>query len=167
MKFKIIFILLTFTGILAGCSSRQKQELDLIQVRKFIESQNLKWFDAISQYDTTTLLTIYTDDATLMPPNFPMLKTKRQIKSYYERMIIRKVRITKGKMNIIELTGKDSTVYEIGQYIMDIERPTTPVISDTGKYSTVWKLQPDGTWKIYADCWNSNAPMRLIPQNNK
>ena len=166
MKLHSILTIVILTGTLAACSSHQKQELDLIKARKFIESQNLKWFDAISQYDIPTLLTIYTDDATLMPPNFPMLRSKRQIKSYYERMITRGIKISKAQMNIIELTGKDSTVYEIGQYIMDIERPTSPVISDTGKYSTVWRLQSDGTWKIYADCWNSNAPMRLIPQKN-
>jgi len=165
VKNKFSFILFT-TAVLIACNSRPQQQLDLKQVRTFVEAQNVKWFDAVRQYDVPSLLSLYTEDATLMPPNFPMLRGKRQIKAYYDRMTIRKIKISKGVMNILELSGKDSTVYEIGQYIMDIERPEMQPVSDTGKYNTIWKLQSDGTWKIYADCWNSNKPLKLIPQNN-
>jgi ketosteroid isomerase-like protein len=27
-----------------------------------------------------------------------------------------------------------------------------------GKFLTVFKRQPDGSWKIYRDCFNSNVP---------
>lgn len=164
MKNNVIYATAILIGVLLGCNSRSGQQLDLKQVRKFVEAQNAKWFNAVRQYDVPSLLSLYTEDATLMPPNFPMLKGKRQIKAYYDRMAIRKIKISKGVMNILELSGKDSTVYEIGQYIMDIERPEIQMVSDTGKYNTIWKLQSDGSWKIYADCWNSNKPLKLIPQ---
>jgi ketosteroid isomerase-like protein len=160
----VILAMLIFT--ILACNPHHNQQLDLESVRKFVETQNAKWFTAVSRYDVATLLTIYTEDATLMPPNFPMLKGSRQIKAYYDRMSSKGIRISKAVMNTLELTGRDSTVYEIGQYIMDIERPEMPIVSDTGKYNTIWKLQYDGSWKIYADCWNSNKPLRLIPQKN-
>lgn len=161
---KIVSVILVIT-VLISCSSPQRKQLDLAQARKAIKAQNAKWFEAIKQYDIATLLSLYTDDATVMPPNFPMLKGNRQIKAYYERMSIRGVKISKGVMNTLELSGKDSTVYEIGQYIMDIERRDMPMISDTGKYNTIWKLQPDGMWRMYADCWNGNKPLRLQQAN--
>jgi ketosteroid isomerase-like protein len=32
------------------------------------------------------------------------------------------------------------------------------VMEYDGKYLTVFKKQPDGSWKIYRDCFNSNTP---------
>ena len=29
---------------------------------------------------------------------------------------------------------------------------------DHGKYLKIFKRQPDGSWKIYRDCFNSNVP---------
>jgi len=30
--------------------------------------------------------------------------------------------------------------------------------TDTGKYLTVWKKQPDGSWKVIEDIFNSDLP---------
>jgi ketosteroid isomerase-like protein len=32
-----------------------------------------------------------------------------------------------------------------------------PATSYDGKFSTLWKKQADGSWKIYRDCYNSNV----------
>ena len=31
-------------------------------------------------------------------------------------------------------------------------------VSDKGKYLTVWKKQPDGSWKVLLDIYNSDLP---------
>ena len=33
-------------------------------------------------------------------------------------------------------------------------------VKDKGKYLTVWKHQPDGTWKIVRDINNSDLPAK-------
>ncbi|MDI6767313.1 MAG: DUF4440 domain-containing protein [Bacteroidota bacterium] len=153
-------------SLLIPCNSSKKQELDLEQVRKYIVEKNALWSESVARYDFTTVLSMYTDNATLMPPNYPLVRGLQQIKAFYQRMPAKGVRITNTIFTTFEITLKDSTAYEIGQYSMDIERPNIPTISDTGKYSTIWKLQTNGTWKIYVDCWNSNKPLRLIQPNN-
>lgn len=153
-------------SFLMACNTSKKQEPDLEQIRNQIASKNAVWSESVSRYDFTTVLSIYTDDATIMPPNLPMIRGFQQIKVYYDRMPARGIRITNTIFTTLDITLKDSTAYEIGQYSMDIERPNIPTISDTGKYSTIWKLQTNGTWKIYVDCWNSNKPLRLTQPNN-
>ena len=146
---------------LLACSAPHSKQLDLAEVRKSIEAQNAKWLEAMKINDIPTLISIYSDDVTVLPPNKPMLRGKEQLKASFGLMPAKGRTITKAALNTLDIQGKDSTVLEIGQYLIDIVRPNMPAYSDSGKYSTVWKLQTDGTWKIYADCWNSSKPLQV------
>jgi ketosteroid isomerase-like protein len=41
------------------------------------------------------------------------------------------------------------------------------MIMDDGKYSTVWKKQADGSWKLAVDMFNSNTPLPAPPSAKK
>jgi ketosteroid isomerase-like protein len=36
-------------------------------------------------------------------------------------------------------------------------------VKDNGKYITLWRKQPEGTWKVAADIFNSNLPPPAPP----
>ncbi len=51
-------------------------------------------------------------------------------------------------------------VYSQGTYTMTMTNPKTKkVMTDKGKYLTVYAKQPDGSWKAVADTFNSDSPM--------
>jgi len=158
MKIQRGFLVIITALFVISCSPPRPKPLDLAEVRKAIEAQNAKWADAVKKDEIDTLVSIYTDDVTVLPPNKPMAKGKDQLRATLSLMTARGVKITKASFTTLDVQAQDSTALEIGQYFMDIQRPNMPAASDTGKYSTVWKRQPDGTWKIYADCWNSSRP---------
>jgi len=112
--------------------------------------------------DIATAASIYADDAIIMPPNKPMVKGTEEIKAYYGMMPSSGTRFSKAAFTTLEVEGTDSAVFEIGQYTADYLWADGSTHADTGKYNTMWKLQPDGSWKIYADCWNSNKPLQTI-----
>jgi len=161
------FILILLCLVLPQCGSQQTKPLDLAQVRKTIESQNAKWAEASKKNDISTLVSIYTEDATVLPPNRPMLRGIGEIRAMYERIAARHTTTVKALFNTIDVSGKDSTVFEIGEYFTTWQPENGPVKSDTGKYTTIWKLQSDGTWKIHADCWNSNKPLKILQQEKQ
>jgi hypothetical protein len=33
-----------------------------------------------------------------------------------------------------------------------------PPMQDYGKYTSIWRKQPDGSWKIIVDMFNTDAP---------
>jgi ketosteroid isomerase-like protein len=35
--------------------------------------------------------------------------------------------------------------------------------TDKGKYVTIWRKQPDGSWKVVEDMFNSDIPMLAAP----
>jgi ketosteroid isomerase-like protein len=51
-------------------------------------------------------------------------------------------------------------VYSQGTYTMTITEPKTKkLMTDKGKYLTVFTKQADGSWKAVADTFNSDSPM--------
>ena len=62
-------------------------------------------------------------------------------------------------MNIYpeEIIVSESWAYARGTY--DSEREVEgKAVRVEGKFLTIFKRQPDGTWRIYRDCFNSNVP---------
>jgi ketosteroid isomerase-like protein len=62
-------------------------------------------------------------------------------------------------MNIYpeEIVVAGSWAYARGTY--DSEREVEgKAVRVEGKFLTIFKRQPDGTWRIYRDCFNSNVP---------
>ena len=47
--------------------------------------------------------------------------------------------------------------YTIGTYHMEFQDPEGDLLAIDGKYMTVWKKQPDGTWKVAVDMFNANG----------
>ena len=57
--------------------------------------------------------------------------------------------------------------YSIGTYHVMFTGPDGKMIMDDGKYSTVWKKQADGSWKLAVDMFNSNTPLPAPPGAKK
>lgn len=98
--------------------------------------------------------TLYTEDATVLPPNGPPAKGREAI-----------VGILNGFPPVVEfkqarqqIDGVGDLAYEIQTYTTTFAPPGLPQVSDTGKVVWVWKKQTDGSWKILVEMWNSDLP---------
>lgn len=159
----LCFLALAIPSIaILGCQSPRPKSLDLTQVRKIIEETNAKWQEAMKRNDIETIVSLYAPDATVLPPNRPMLRGREQIRVLFGTFPTKKVQVTKAILNTLEVSGKDSTVYELGEYLLNYQREDGSEGADTGKYTTIWQLQNDGVWRMQADCWNSNKPLRML-----
>ena len=48
--------------------------------------------------------------------------------------------------------------YSYGAFELAFNDPKGNAVVDHGKCSTVWRKQPDGTWKVVLDTFNSDLP---------
>ena len=60
---------------------------------------------------------------------------------------------TKGEMMIPGVIG-----YTVGRWERHRKNKEGKVMKSTGAYSTTWKKQPDGSWKIVLDSGSSDGP---------
>jgi len=54
---------------------------------------------------------------------------------------------------------------EIGRYTVSIVEESGQTFIDQGKYLVVWRRL--GAWRVAADCWSSNLPVRSAAMQEK
>jgi len=50
--------------------------------------------------------------------------------------------------------------YSIGSYDLSVNDAQGKPMTDHGKYTTIWKKQTDGSWKVAVDMFNTDMPMQ-------
>ena len=101
----------------------------------------------------------YSDDASLLMPNAPIITGKENIKAALRPMLADPNFALAFESTQAEASKGGDFVYTVGTYSMTVSNPKgkTPV-TDKGKYLTVFKKQRDGSWKAVADMMNSDTP---------
>ena len=132
--------------------------MDIAKVRGAIEKENRKFGEAVRQRDGAAIGALYTDDATLMPPNSAMIKGRPAIEAFWKGGL--DMGIKEAVLTTIDVLDMGDLVFEIGKYALKIQPSGHPVIEDSGKYTVLWKKQPAGTWKLHVDIWNTSLPAK-------
>lgn len=142
-------LILSFLLILTSVSKAQNK--DLKPVREIIEASNAIYAELANKNDGS-ILTRYTGDACLFPPNAAPLCGKEQIVSFFKNGP--KVHV---KFMIQNLYGDGrASVTEESYYEMtDLQGKKL----DDGKVIVIWKNTKDG-WKMHRDMFSSNHPAK-------
>jgi len=149
-----LFVLLLGFGALS-CKAPQK-ETNLAQIRKAIEDGNAKFGEAVRQGDGAAIAALYTEDATLLPPDSEMIKGKTGIEAFWKGGL--QMGIKDAVLTTEGVFASGDFAYEIGRYALKIQPEGTEPTGQKGKYVVVWKKTPEGVWKLHVDIWNSVTP---------
>lgn len=98
-------------------------------------------------------LALWTDDGIQMPPDEPPVAGKERIR---ERFLAVDEQVTFGyNIENQEVVVADDVAYSRGVFTGTVTPKdggeSTHLV---GKYMTIFRRQPDGTWKIHRDIWN-------------
>ncbi|HEV8660820.1 MAG TPA: DUF4440 domain-containing protein [Thermoanaerobaculia bacterium] len=110
---------------------------------------------AFNAGDWATVSSYYADDAVTLMPNTDVARGRPAIQQLFSSMGPMKPNLSFGPDRIVQSCD---VAYEIGHYQMRMTGPNGSPMNDAGKYLTVWRRMPDGTWKIVADMINTNQP---------
>jgi uncharacterized protein (TIGR02246 family) len=129
--------------------------MDLDQIRQAIGQGNAKFGDGFHQGDAAAVAALYTEDATLLPPNLDTIKGKQGIEAFWAGAM--QMGIKEVVLSTVDLIGMGDFVCEIGKYKLTIQPPGQDAFEDNGKYLVIWK-QEGGVWKLHIDIWNTSMP---------
>ena len=140
---------------ISGCAPQVDVEADKAAIRDLMDVQ---WLNAAQAKDVDTVLSVFADDASSFPPNASIVTGKeairaRQSEVYSEPRVAISWQTTK-----VEVSRSGDLAYSHGTYEETVNDPEGNPVTDKGKWVTVWEKQPDGTWKVVVDIWNSNQP---------
>ncbi|MHC4256453.1 MAG: YybH family protein, partial [Planctomycetota bacterium] len=118
---------------------------------------------AVNTGDFELWLSLHSDDVVKMPPDTPATIGIEELRANNEALFDN---FTLEMALFPEETHADGDLgYTWGNYtfLLTPKAGGEPIYMD-GKYLTISKRQPDGSWKISHDCFNSNVPPPPPPQ---
>ena len=98
----------------------------------------------------------YAEDATLLPPNAPMISGAAAIRDFWTSVI--NAGAADVSLNTTKLEVSGDLAYGIGNYSFTLPAATGERTRDDGSYMVVYRRQPDGSWKVVADMFSSDKP---------
>ena len=128
------------------------------EAERIVRRNNLKFSHGIRTKDLASIEQLYSEDAVLMPPNNEMVKGRQGSRGFWSAAI--KMGLKEATLTTIEARRYGDEIREIGSYRLRIAPEHRKAYEDVGKYMTVWKEQPDGSWMLKEDIWNSDLPRK-------
>jgi uncharacterized protein (TIGR02246 family) len=157
LRYRSPFACIGLFALTAACTSTVPDTRDAdIKAVKRVEAA---WVEDIATKDVDKFASYYSDDASLLLPNAPIINGRENIEAALKPMLADPNFALTFQSTRAEASKGGDFVYTIGAYSMTTSRPKdkTPV-TDKGKYLTVFKKQADGSWKAVADMINSDTP---------
>jgi ketosteroid isomerase-like protein len=125
---------------------------DLAAMRKVIEENNLRFTRAHVTGDQALIDAMFTQDARSLPPESEPVIGRAAISKLTADYIA--FGVAEFSEETTDFYGNEELLIDQGNYVMVYGKDKT---TEKGKYLNVWK-QEGGTWKIYSNVWNTNAP---------
>ncbi|MEP7227365.1 MAG: SgcJ/EcaC family oxidoreductase [Gemmatimonadales bacterium] len=136
-----------------GCQRSQAGLTDAD--RTAIRTRVADFDKAMVAADVGAIVSAYTDDAVLFPPNAPMVRGRAAIQKFFEGT----PKITRFEQSVVEIEGRGDLAYPWGTFETTMLPPGGKApVQDKGKVLSVWQKQRDGSWLASRVSWNSDLP---------
>jgi len=146
--FAIVLISLSHMACQAPSTESETVAIKKILLKDYIEAENAG--------DVNAKLSLFTDDAVLMPPNEPTVSGKDAIRSWQQATYDQVALQVTDTLEELKLFGDWG--FARGSYSADINlKAGGKLPQEDGKFLVIIKRQPDGFWKIACDMWSSNT----------
>jgi len=123
-----------------------------------VRAADQAWAKAATAGDAAARTAFYAGDAVLMPPGSPALHGSDEIGKFFSGMTGAVSGPFELKTSAVE--GRGDLAISTGEYTAKLtpkKAGAKAMPTEEGKYVGVMKKQPDGSWKLIYDIWNSNA----------
>lgn len=146
--------------ILAGCSQApppapDTREKDAQAIRDLEAACLQSW----AAKDLDKIAVFYADDASIFMPDAPLITGGLAIRTALQPMLADKQFSLHFASAKVEVSKAGDLGYSQGVYTMTMTQPKTKkVLTEKGKYVTVFGKQAGLGWKAVADIFNADAP---------
>jgi uncharacterized protein (TIGR02246 family) len=136
---KVVLVIATLAWSIAPASAQRAE----------IEAANTKWIEFFNKGDFAGIASLYTDDATALPPGSPMVKGNTAIGAMWKAF---GEQVADPKLATLDVKALGSTAArEIGTFSLTTKGPSPKEVM--GKYVVVWE-KAGSDWKLATDIWN-------------
>ena len=144
---------------LSGCNQAPPPAPDTREAdAKAIRDGEDAWAKDWAAKDLNKLVSHYADDAALLVPEMPLVKGRAAITTAFTDMMKDPNMTLSFAPTSVDVAKSGELGYSQGTYSLTVtDSKSKKVVTEKGKYITVYKKQADGSWKAVADMNNSDA----------
>ena len=152
----LLLLCAALATLLSGCATTPDTHDADVQALKDTEAA---WVKDANTKDLAKFAAHYTDDASVLLPNTPVITGKDNIAAALKPMLADPNFALQFAATKVDVAKSGELGYTQGTYSMTMSEPTgQKPATDKGKYLTVFKKQADGSWKAVSDMLNSDLP---------
>jgi ketosteroid isomerase-like protein len=146
--------------VATGCShitvsTTDSHDADMQALRDADSAWALAW----SSKDLDKAVAGYADDATVLDPNLPAITGRDNFRANLKPFFADKNFAIHWDAVKVDVAQSGDLGYTRGTLTYTItDASTGQPFTDRAKYLTVWKKQPDKTWRVVEDTYNSDLP---------
>ena len=130
----------------------------LADTRQTIADSYVHWTEAVKAKNLDAILSMYTDDATILPEEKDAVSGKNAVRAFYSDWLAQQDKLVDQKFENINSVQEGSLLIDSTKYSGTMVRDGKEA-PFRGKRLVVWKREFQGPWKILRDTWNT-SPMQ-------
>ena len=115
------------------------------------------WMEAFKAGDPVAAASFMTENATLVPPNAPVVRGRQAIEEWGRNMM-GMMTVEQGTVTVDEVRVAGDWAVSHGTWAM-AGTANGMAFADTTRYVVIWERQADGSWKAAHDVWNSGMAL--------
>lgn len=141
---------------LATASANMAPPSPMERAEDEVRNADAALIEAVAKKDVDAAVAFYAEDATVLPPDAPMLEGRDAIKAFWTDFTkVPGISLTT-QIYKIRINQALDTAITTGTYSMKMGEGMDAA-SDEGKFAMTWVRTDDG-WKAYTDMFSSNGP---------
>jgi ketosteroid isomerase-like protein len=145
---KMIAFIVVCQFIMIACNSKKTNEENYLQE---IEKTEKDFNASIAALGVAEAFALYADsNAVILRGNDSLIKGRSAIRNYYSRPVFNGASV-KWAPDFSEVSANGDMAYSYGKYVWLLKDSTGKESVYKGLYHTIWKKQPDGSWKYVWD----------------
>jgi ketosteroid isomerase-like protein len=113
--------------------------------------------NALRARDLEAIMEYYAEDAIVMPAAAPMLKGKAAVREEWKHILGIPDFETRSNLTGAEVARSGEIGYTMGTYLATMMGDDGKPVTEPGKWLSIWKKQPDGSWRIAVDIYNTDT----------
>jgi ketosteroid isomerase-like protein len=115
-----------------------------------------EWSNVAASGDVDGTLAYWRDDAVMMPPGLPPLRGRAAIREFVAAGAATPGFSVRWEPLEAHVSAGGDMAYLIERNQFTFQDSTGATITESNKVITIWRRQPDGTWKNVVDMWNAD-----------
>ncbi len=149
------FLMITLALAGAGCTP-QPEPVDLEAARSELMEADRAWSETPPNADAFVAFTA--EGAHFLAPEGPLAVGKEQIREAVAQMFSAPGLALQWETSSAGVSDSGDLGYTFGTFELTVNDAEGHPVTREGKYSTIWRKQADGSWKVVVDTPNFNSP---------